>query len=1082
MKPNCALDLSHDGIRLLIRDSSGWKSLGEVALDDPDMMNHLADLRQVAEAAVGTISSKLVIPNSQILYTTLDTPGADDAEREVQIRSGLEGLTPYDVRDLVFDWRIEGQTARVAVLARETMDEAEGFADQFGFNPVSFVARPETGTFSGEPFFGQTRAASRILSGARVQPDAAPVPRNPKPYVTDGTAAPAKPQTKAPSQPTAQASSRSAALDPFPSLLAEDRAPSAEAEKASEAPKPAPIPTPAPVPGPPPVRAGIAEAGLPREDDAPASDRLTWRRPEAASTGDTVSTPADDDKTPDRTPPRDVEAASVSTSEAAEADPLPEAQAEKPATETPAKPAARRDPASRRAAPAVAAPALSPFPPTADERLAAGPALRAPTKAAAGTAPPLRSPSGAKAATTGTSATGGTAAATPAGTRPKNGADDTPPPSFASRRGAPEANTTEAKPAPGTETAPNARTEADTQEPAAKPAATPKQEPKQVIDDLAPVPRLTGEAEQRRLAMARALGHTPGEAPEPEKKGWFNRKPKEATAKGATDTQTAPAKPATPAPDAPTAKRVLPGVIAPLPEDFAKKPEPQAEPEPKPSRFARKAKPQDPNTEARTKEAQAMTVFGARKSAPTRGKPRYMGLILTLILVLLMAIAAIWATLTSDDEVALFNPDPADTPVVTSPEATAAETSGDTSADSAQSMTDVPSPDQPEDAPTAPPTDTAAVLSPEAAEARYAATGVWQRAPEPLTGPTTTPSEDVYIASIDPAISGADALSLPDTASSEAPPPVTSAPPPPPGTTFDLGDDGLVVPTPEGAVTPTGAFVVQGRPPVVPPARPEGLVTEVPQDDAALDPAITVDPTPASTDLRPRTRPENLAELTERAQLGGQSLAELAQSRPRARPENLNTTLPTALADAETAATIDATVQLAAADAAVELAAAETAVDLSGATDLAVDHSVRPGARPANFTDLVAAAAAVAAAPPDTRQAVVENAPAASAQDPADDGEPEVVAAAAPSNIPTTASVARSATMKNALNLRQVNVIGIYGSNSSRRALVRMSNGRYVKVAVGDRLDGGRVTSISASRVIYQKGNRNFALDVLPLG
>ncbi|WP_298494038.1 hypothetical protein [uncultured Maritimibacter sp.] len=1056
MKPNCALDLSHDGIRLLIRDSSGWKSLGEVALDDPDMMNHLADLRQVAEAAVGTISSKLVIPNSQILYTTLDTPGADDAEREVQIRSGLEGLTPYDVRDLVFDWRIEGQTARVAVLARETMDEAEGFADQFGFNPVSFVARPETGTFSGEPFFGQTRAASRILSGARVQPDAAPVPRNPKPYVAASESATGTPtpQAKAQSEPSA----RSTTLDPFPSLPAEEPAPTKEsAEKPANAPDP--------VPGPPPVRAGVAEAGLPREDDVPAaSDRLTWRRPDTASASDATSNTADDTDqgtAPDRTPPRDVEAASISTSEAAEADSLPEA---KPAAEAPAKPAARRDPAARRATPSVAPPTLSPFPPTADERLAAGPPLRAPSKPAVGTTPPLRNTSGPKAPVpvsgTAPTSTRDGAPNTPSG--PSNGADETPAPSFASRRGAPAAETptTDATPTASAVSAPPSQSEAP--EPEAKTAPAPKQ----VIDDLAPLPRLSGEAEQRRLAMARALSHTPGEALEPEKKGWFNRKPKEATAKSASEAQAA--KPASPATDAPPAKRVLPGVIAPLPEDFAKKPEPQPEPEPKPSRFARKAKKQDPNTEARTKEAEAMTVFGARKSAPTRGKPRYMGLILTLILVLLMAIAAIWSTLTSDDEVALFNPDPADTPVAASPE------------DSAEPVTDVPSPDQPEDAPTAPPTDTAAVLSPEAAEARYAATGVWQRAPDPLTGPTTTPSEDVYIASIDPAISGADALSLPEAASSEAPPPVTSAPPPPPGTTFDLGDDGLVVPTPEGAVTPTGAFVVQGRPPVVPPARPEGLVTELPQDDAALDPATTADPTPGLADVRPRTRPENLAELNERAQLGGQTLAELAQSRPRARPENLDTTLPTALADAETAATIDATVQLAAADAAVELAAADTAVELTNATDLAVAQSVRPGARPANFQDLVARAAAVAAAPPDTRQAAVENAP--SAQDPADDGEPEVIAAAAPSNIPTSASVARSATMKNALNLRQVNVIGIYGSNSSRRALVRMSNGRYVKVAVGDRLDGGRVTSISASRVIYQKGNRQFALDVLPLG
>jgi hypothetical protein len=39
-----------------------------------------------------------------------------------------------------------------------------------------------------------------------------------------------------------------------------------------------------------------------------------------------------------------------------------------------------------------------------------------------------------------------------------------------------------------------------------------------------------------------------------------------------------------------------------------------------------------------------------------------------------------------------------------------------------------------------------------------------------------------------------------------------------------------------------------------------------------------------------------------------------------------------------------------------------------------------------------------------------------------------------------------------------------------------------VKVEVGDRLDGGQVTSITATRLTYQKGSRAYALEVLPLG
>ncbi|MBV7410177.1 type IV pilus biogenesis protein PilP [Maritimibacter sp. DP1N21-5] len=1038
MKPNCALDLTHDGIRLLVRDSSGWKALGEVALDDPEMTNHLADLRRKAEGIVGTISSKLIIPNSQILYTTLDASGEDDATREVQIRAGLEGLTPYDVRDLVFDWRIDGQTARVAVLARETMDEAESFADQFGFNPVSFVARPEGGTFSGEPFFGASKVASRILSGARVQPDAAPVPRNPRAY-DDGTA-----------KPSSTKRDSSAGLDPFPPTSPPPEAPATKPEPPTVEPEltapeePEVVTEPAPTG--PAIRAGIADAGLPPEDDVKdettserpvREDRLTWHRPDPV-----VSSPATTPEEPTAEVEADSDDVSISDS------PSENTDAESTAAET--RPA-RRSPSARRGPPPVSGPkpSLAPFPPTDDDRPSPSPILRTPSRApATPTAPAAPTPPRSSAVVDQDK----TPAAEGDVSQPASGAK--PAPSFSSRR---IASATEG------DATPEADTASITSDAAPAADATPAQDkpkpaPKVAIDDTdLPAPRLSGDAEKRRLAMARALGHTLDEAPEPEKRGWFNRKPKAPAAPAPRSSEPAEARNDTPQ------KRALPGVIAPLPEDFAKKPEPKPEPAPKPARQSRKSRKADPQTAARSKEAEAMTVFGARRDAGSRGRPRYMGLILTLILILLMAIAAIWSTLATDDEVALFNPEPTEAP------------SENTEVANADAVTDQPSPD----APSAPPSDTGAVLSPEAAEARYAATGVWQRAPEPLADPTTSSADDVYVASIDPAISGSDALSLPQAGAGADAPPVTPSPPPPPGTSFDIGDDGLVVPTPEGSVTPTGALVVQGRPPVVPPARPADLVTELPEDDAALAPEDAA--LPAPTDIRPRTRPENLTELAERAQLGGQTLAELSQSRPRPRPDDLDTTLPeTELAasetDPETAAEIAAAIQLASSD-----EEAAPAPEITDATELAVARSIRPGERPGNFTQVVARAQeAQTEAPPDTRQAAVENAPVG--RDDADDGEPEVIAAAAPSGIPSSASVASTATMKNALNLRQVNVIGIYGSNSARRALVRMSNGRYVKVAVGDRLDGGRVTSISASRVIYQKGNRQYALDVLPLG
>ncbi|WP_444666681.1 hypothetical protein [Cereibacter changlensis] len=80
--------------------------------------------------------------------------------------------------------------------------------------------------------------------------------------------------------------------------------------------------------------------------------------------------------------------------------------------------------------------------------------------------------------------------------------------------------------------------------------------------------------------------------------------------------------------------------------------------------------------------------------------------------------------------------------------------------------------------------------------------------------------------------------------------------------------------------------------------------------------------------------------------------------------------------------------------------------------------------------------------------------------------------------IPTRANVAQQATFANAINLREINLIGVYGTSSNRYALVRQSNGKYRRVSVGDRLDGGTVAAITASELRYRKGSRMLALQM----
>ncbi|MFV2002578.1 MAG: hypothetical protein ACC619_06310, partial [Paracoccaceae bacterium] len=175
MRPNFALDLSHEGLSLLRRAKGGWRVLGEVALDDAELVQKLGYLRRTAtDLSSGQFACKLVIPDSQILYRKFDAPGASDELREAAIREALDGATPYAVDDLVFDWRDAGAgQAFVAAVARETLAEAEGFAAEHRFNPVSFVAMPRGNWHGGEPFFGACNLAATLLpEGEALEPDA----------------------------------------------------------------------------------------------------------------------------------------------------------------------------------------------------------------------------------------------------------------------------------------------------------------------------------------------------------------------------------------------------------------------------------------------------------------------------------------------------------------------------------------------------------------------------------------------------------------------------------------------------------------------------------------------------------------------------------------------------------------------------------------------------------------------------------------------------------------------------------------------------------------------------------------------
>jgi len=476
--------------------------------------------------------------------------------------------------------------------------------------------------------------------------------------------------------------------------------------------------------------------------------------------------------------------------------------------------------------------------------------------------------------------------------------------------------------------------------------------------------------------------------------------------------------------------------------------------------------------DASAQEKHKMTMFGARPQE-VRGKPKHLGLILTTLLLVLMAIVALWATYATEDGLAgLFGQDdpeavqvavePASTEPVSAPEIAVAE---DTAADTAASTEpevvasaeaelapepELPSADAPlvvtvPDGMTPNPTenvDTALLepLAPESitdsaeieamlddvddgnvdpaeAEARYALTGIWQRAPEQPFEVTTDTSDDIYIASVDRDTIGFDAVTLPaPEALATDLPARAQVNPAAANTTFNLDERGLVIATPEGTLNPEGVMVYAGRPPVFPAAYPKRII-------------VGQNPQTAESDgnrlatLRPKLRPSDLVEQNERANFGGRTRAELAAVRPKLRPEN-------AKLDDEKDTT---------------------------PTQYAVKVSPRPRLKPANIAQLAARAAPETSGTTVTAAAV----PAAVSVVP---------------EIPTTASVARQATIKNAINLNKVNLIGVYGTSSNRRALVRLSSGRYKKVQVGDRIDGGRVSAINQDELHYTKGKRQVVL------
>ncbi len=1009
MKPNFALNLTPEAIILLHRTARGWLAIGEAAVDSADLTEALGYLLASARGlSPQGVTTKLILPNAQILYTEVDVTGPDAAARRRQVAVALEGRTPYPVEDLVFDIWGKGPRVQVAVVARETLDEAEGFIDQHRFNPVSFVAIPPAGAFGGEPFFGQTKAAARLLAAgesvARDQDPVAIVTRD------DGAPRAARDAGRTEAAAPGAAGGQDAAVKGKAAVAAQPDAAPAPAEAATAAVQP-----------PLAVVAAAEDKATPPEPVKLAVEAPLHRAtPEVPA----VAPPPPAEARPAAPPPLP-----LSPKLSVEAPP-PEA-AVPPVLPVPA-PVQTTSPAGAAAVPAFSSRRREGTP--RDQGMADAAPLRPPVLTAAtltSAAPDLVATPGPGAKFSVAPVPSPAASVAPAAPPPVAG------PALAAPSGAAPPLSAAAPVAVAAPPLGNAAWPLAAEPSVPRPAQT---VPPRITTEVPAKPSAAGAASRLRS------GTTKGTLPPPAK---------------------AAARP--PASDG----SLRPG-------------------------------------------AAAMAKGGAR----VRGKPRYLGLALTGALLLFLMLVAAYSSLY------LSRDDPATVPEtdvagaggsgVTSPatgdaggtEAGQPEapapvivSAGDPVAPDPELLADLAETDTapiPETVVAAPPPatpDTVAEVAPPAAPPPAAAAG--DTAVALSTASAATGQDEIFLSAVDAPPPAFDAVALPAPVAGPDAAPGTTAPPPPFGTVYQFDEQGRILAGTTGVVAPGGFWLIAARPPLTPPQRPadavvpvvsEPVAAVVPVPDATATAAFAPDAT-----ITPRRPPLRPAALTAPAPDGAAPLqadddASLTRDDPRRvglRPRPRGSEVLVRAAQAAQARQAADAAEVLASASLVTAASAEAATPVAlsrpaNASPLAVPLSRRPAPRPRDFSRAVAAAAAEATQPRARAEPEPEPAPQEQATAPEADAEPEIVATAAP-RIPTRASVAKQATFANAINLSKMNLIGIYGTPSSRYAMVRTSGGRFTRVKVGDRVDGGTVAAITASEVRYKKGGRMLTL-AMPRG
>lgn len=1078
MKPSFALDFRDGLVTLLHRTSRGWSQVGFTAFDAPDFAEALGYMRSTALGlSPRGITTKLIIPNDQILYTTVHAPGPDAAKRRRQIKAGLEGRTPYAVEDLVYDVWGTGPDLNVAVIARETLAEAESFATEHRFNPVSFVGVPDNGVFLGEPFFGPSALAATLLTqGEKVERDLEAVTISARDFLrAEPKAKPPTPLVEVEALAAAVVAEAEAtvAVEAAPEIPAAEAEPKARAETAAEAsvedsvedtalepemaaqapareetPEPVPDEVPEPVPADEPVVARVEPVAHPRVVPAEPAPPPVQRQPRPLPPKPVAPPPA----------PEAPMAMDVAPEKAAERnDDVPLA----PAAEIVSAFANRRSAAIAAATAGTTKQASA----AAPKVPSVGPApVQRPTVARPSVARPA--PASARDTLPFPAKANGSAVKAPPGKMAKPGGASV---TAAGIMGARRERNVVALPTSGTP---------EEQAAAARRAAA--KPPTGLGSRTPPIkgkPRYLGlilTALLLILLVAVAAWAS------------FFMGATDTTGSGAgSPTTTAPTASLS-EPDATTSAETQTAVTN---ADASKAGDAQiADTKPADTKPAQVAP--DATAAANPGTDPAATVAAGAKAAS--GRVAATGLV-----------APIDTAVATEAALAPATAQPLVDQTGTAAISIAVSTSG------------TPPQQQASNGPVTPaaPSATASVAATQAAQtaaAPVAAAPVVEPAPKtevstvgvPAVMPSTTVQDKIVLTMADLPPKPVGPIALPAAAAGADASPAAEPPPPPYGTVYKFDADGRIIPTPEGILTPEGVLLIAGKPKLAPPVRPAELSPVVPAGaaqatpaDRVTDPAaaavtnapsvVTSSPAAAGTDLatqtpaavaapatlaqdpslakkRPQDKPSDLAPASDQ-QGAVEPLPQdirLASLHPAARPKDL---APSPLAP----------------DTGADAQAASASLAANG---FALSSSLKPAARPSGLApalDRAVDTAVVAALKePEPETQVALNDPAPEVQPEVQD-EPEIEAPAP--NMPTNASVAKQATIKRAINTNKLALLAVFGTPSTRFAMIRQGNGAVKKIKVGDTVDGGRVAAITANSVQYQKGGRIVTLS-LPTG